>query len=78
MSAVMGCGLKFGELYKLAIYARTPALLVETVYAWIPLVISYFYVISYGVSALYMWKALKLIKEESLEPPKTGWTGGTW
>lgn len=78
MSAVMGCGLKFGELYKLAIYARTPALAVETVYAWIPLVINYFYVISYGVSAFYMWKALRLIKEESLEAPGNGWTGGAW
>ncbi|MCI9007700.1 MAG: DUF1189 domain-containing protein [Lachnospiraceae bacterium] len=76
IAAFMGCRLKFGEMYKLAVYARTPALTVECVYAWLPFVIHYFYIISYGISAVYMWKALQKIREAELEAPKTGWTGG--
>lgn len=76
-AAFTGCRLKFGELYKLAVYARTPALAAECIYAWLPFTIGYFYVISYGISAVYMWKALQRIREEELELPKqTGWTGG--
>lgn len=69
LSAVMGCGLRLGEIYKLSIYARTPALAAECVYSWLPFVISYFNVISYGLSAFYMWKALQYIKEEQLNAP---------
>lgn len=75
LSAVMGCGLRFGELYKLAIYARTPALAVECVYSWVPFTIPFFYVVDYGISAFYMWKGLQKIKEEALEPPQTHWNG---
>lgn len=75
ISALMGCRLKFGELYKLAIYARTPALLVEAVYAWVPFAIGYFYVINFGISAVYLWKAIQRIKEEEMQPPVSSWTG---
>lgn len=75
MSAITGCGLRFGEIYKLAIYASTPALVVECVYSWTPAVFSYFYLISYGISAFYMWKALQRIKEEELNAPGTGLGG---
>lgn len=75
MSAIMGCRLKFGELYKLAIYARTPALLVNAVYAWLPFAIPYFYVINYSISAFYLWKALKQIREEEMNLQKPSWTG---
>lgn len=74
-SAVMGCRLKFGDLYKLAIYARTPAMVVKTVYSWIPLVIPYFYIINFGISAFYMWKALQHIREENQNPMQSYWTG---
>lgn len=77
MAAITGCRLRFGELYKLAVYARTPALVLEIVYAWIPFSISYFYVINYGFSAIYMWKALQHIKKEELNLPGSGpaWPG---
>jgi len=75
MSALMGCRLRFGELYKLAIYTRTPALLVEAVYAWLPFTIPFFYIINYGISAVFLWKALKQIKEQEMEPPAPSWTG---
>ncbi len=75
ISAFMGCRLKFGELYKLAVYARTPAMIIKSVYSWIPVVIPYFYVINFGISAFYMWKAIQYIKEETQNPPQTYWTG---
>lgn len=78
MSAIMGCGLKFGEIYKLAIYARTPALAAESVYSWLPFVFRYFYVISYGLSAVYMWKALQYIKAEEMERPGISPGSGIW
>lgn len=71
LSAVMGCRLKFGELYKLAIYARTPAMIVKCIYSWIPIVIPYFYVINFGISAFYMWKAMQYIKEEMQKPQQS-------
>lgn len=75
LSAVTGCRLKFGELYKLAIYARTPAMVVKSVYSWVPIVIPYFYVINFGVSAFYMWKAMQHIKEEMQNSTQSYWTG---
>lgn len=75
LSAVMGSRLKFGELYKLAIYARTPAMVIKIIYSWIPIVIPYFYVISFGISAFYMWKAMQHIKEETQNPTPSYWTG---
>ncbi len=74
MSAVMGCGLKFGEIYKLAIYSRTPAFLVDSVYSWLPFTIGYFYVINYGISVFYLWKAFRYIREEEMGYPKNNWT----
>lgn len=75
ISAIMGCRLKFGELYKLAVYARTPAMILKCVYSWIPVVIPYFYVLNFGISAFYMWKAMQYIKEETQNPTQSYWTG---
>lgn len=63
MASFSGCRLKFGELYKLAIHARTPALAMKCICAWLSAV-PYLYVVSLGISGIYMWMAIRYIKEE--------------
>ncbi len=75
MTAIMGYRLRFSELYKLAIYARTPALVIKGIYDWVPVVIPYFSFINFGVSAFYMWKAIQYIKEETQNSSQSWWTG---
>ena len=64
MASFSGCRLKFGELYKLAVHTRTPALAVKCVCAWLPVAVPYLSVISFGISGIYMWTAIQYIKEE--------------
>lgn len=75
MGSFLGCRLSFDDLCKLAVHARTPAIFLRIIYVWVPFVIPYFFIINYGVSAVYMWYAMKSIKNSEQEPPKASWTG---
>lgn len=78
VNAILKGNLSFGELFKLAVHARTTPMLLKIVLAWIPIAIPYFFIINFGISVFYMWKAIQCIKSEeeqsmSAQPPY--WTG---
>lgn len=57
--------LPFAEHYKLAVHARTPAIFLKCVCAWIPMMIPFFYAVNFGLSAVYVWRALLYMKESA-------------
>lgn len=61
---VMRCRISFGDLYKLAIHAGTAALLLKMIYAFIPVIIPFFDLITLLVSAAYMKGALNALRAE--------------
>ncbi len=62
MASAMKYRISFGDLYKLAVHARTTPLLLQAAYMFAPLVIPFFEVITLLVSALYMKGALRQLK----------------
>lgn len=62
MASAMRYRISFGDLYKLAVHARTTPLLLQAAYMFAPLVIPFFEVITLLVSALYMKGALRQLK----------------
>ncbi len=66
-------GLSFGELYKLALHARTAPLLLKAVYNFLPFSIPFFFVINFGLSLFYMWKAFQNIELD--QQGNQGWQG---
>lgn len=69
MAACLGCRLKFGELYKLAVHARTPAMAAQCILAWVSVTVPYMYVINFGISGIFMWMAIQRIKDEDGSGP---------
>lgn len=57
--------LPFGSMFKLAVYAQTPVILLQTVQLFLPTVIPMFWIVSLMVVGLYLWQALKQFKPEA-------------
>lgn len=55
--------LSFGQIYKLAIYARTLPLLIKGILKLIGIGIPFFWVLNFGISAIYLCFALQKIKD---------------
>ncbi len=62
VASCMHCGLTFGQLYKLGIHARTTPLIIKAVLAYLPFGIPMYFVISVGISVLYLVEAIRHIK----------------
>lgn len=62
MTFMMRCRLPFGDLYKLAVHAGTASLLLKMIYAFIPVIIPFFDLITLLVSAAYMKGALDALR----------------
>lgn len=74
--AVWKCSLDFGDLFKLAVHARTVPMLIKMVLAWFPVWIPFYLVVNFGISAVYMWRAiLYLGKEQREQREKDSWMG---
>lgn len=58
----------FKNLYKLAIYAMTLPILVNTIIDLTGLSIPYFTLIYYGIALLYLWMAIKALKTDFTVP----------
>ena len=74
-ASVMRYRIRFGELYKLAVYTRTLPILLKMISVWIPFVLPFFFVLNFGLSIFYMWKVLILLKSQEQKPEQPVWTG---
>ncbi|MBI4386407.1 MAG: DUF1189 family protein [Elusimicrobia bacterium] len=52
-------GLPYKSLWRIAVYAQTPVVWLQTVVLFLPRHIPGFFLIAWGVAALYLWQALK-------------------
>ena len=68
--------ISFGGLYKMAIYTRTLPVLLKMVSAWVPVLLPVYMAANFAISAFYMWKALRVLKNQQMEE-RAGfdWTG---
>lgn len=74
-ASAMRYRIGFGELYKLAIYTRTLPIFLKMVSVWLPFILPFFFVLNFGLSILYIWKVLILLKSQDKKPDQTVWTG---
>lgn len=65
--------MRFDDLCKLAVHARTLPMLLKVICEWIPVMLPFFMVVNFGISAVYLWKAIRYLRETPSEPE--GWTG---
>ncbi|MFZ5966907.1 MAG: DUF1189 domain-containing protein [Bacillota bacterium] len=56
--------LEYGNIYKIGIYAITLPTIIKTVMGLVSIQIPFFFVIYYGIVVFYLWKVMKLIREE--------------
>lgn len=76
ISSIMKYSLSFGDLFKLAVHARTVPLLIMMVLAWIPVYVPFPFLVNFGISGVYMWKAILCMKRTQQEERQdTYWTG---
>lgn len=68
ISSVLGYRLDFAGLFKLAVHARTVPILIKAVLAWSPVWIPFPFVLNFGISAVYMWRAIGYMKRNSQKP----------
>lgn len=65
INAVLKTDLAFGQIFKLALYGRTlPLLFKGVVLRMLDITIPFFWVLNFGVTLLYMFLAMKRIKEQ--------------
>lgn len=69
VASCMKCQLTFGQLYVLAIHARTPALLLKAVLTFLPFTVPFFLFINFGISVCYLAGAICKMKEQKLKAP---------
>lgn len=76
IGSVLKYRLDFSDLFKLAVHARTVPILIKTVLAWSPVWIPFSFVLNFGISAVYMWKAIAYMKRNHQKPEEQSfWTG---
>lgn len=76
IGSILKYRLDFSDLFKLAVHARTAPILIKAVLAWSPVWIPFSLVLNFGISAVYMWKAISDIKRNHQGPAEQSyWTG---
>lgn len=61
--------LTFGQLYLLAIYARTLPILIKAIASFLPFSIPMFLFINFGLSVLYIVLAIQKMRDQELKAP---------
>lgn len=69
VASCMKYQLTFGQLYILAVYSKTLPLVIKALVWFLPFGIPFFWLISLGISLLYMSRAIGRLKEQQLEKP---------
>lgn len=59
--------IRFGNLYKLSIYCLTSSILINTLINLTGITIPFFSLIYYGIALVYLWKAIKILKNQELD-----------
>lgn len=67
MSGTLNCDISFEDMYKLAVYARTGPVFLKAVLSYFITIPGFFFV-NFGISAFYLWRVMKLLKEERQNP----------
>lgn len=67
VASCMHSKLTFGQLYKLGIYSRTTPLLIKAVFSFLPVGIPFYFIISTGISLMYLAGAIRRMEEPDLE-----------
>ena len=76
IGSVMKYSLSFGDLYKLAVHARTVPMLIMMALAWLPLYVPFPFLINFGISAVYLWRALLCMKRAQQEERQNAYWNG--
>lgn len=75
LGSVIGSMQKYrldsASLFKLAVHARTVPMLIKVLLSLSPVWIPFPFVLNFGISAVYMWKAIAYIKRNHQEPEET-------
>lgn len=75
LGSVLGSVLKYrldsASLLKLAVHARTVPILIKVLLSLSPVWVPFPFVLNFGISAVYMWKAIGHIKLNHQEPEET-------
>lgn len=71
LGAVIGSILKyrldFSGLFKMAVHARTLPILMKALLSWCPVWIPFPFVVNFGISAVYLWRAIAYMKQNAQE-----------
>jgi len=67
MVKIMHMGLDYGAVFKLSVYTRAIPVLLRLLVGILPFSIPFFWVVDFGISAVYAYMALKAIRDA--EPP---------
>lgn len=59
ISGVLAAGLEYPDLFKLAVYAQTPVILLQALQLFLPKPIPFFWVIGFLVASVWLWQAVK-------------------
>lgn len=76
IGSILKYRLNFGDLFKLAVHARTVPILLKAVLAWSPVWIPFPAVLNFGISAVYMWKVISCMKRTHQEPTEQSFRTG--
>lgn len=67
VASCMGMHLTFGQIYLLAVYARTLPLLIKGLLSFLPFGISFFWIFNFGLSLFYLSRAFYAIKVDTAQ-----------
>ena len=67
IAKVLKHNISFGNLYKLSIYCLTSSMLLNTLVDLTGLTIPFFSLIYYGIALVYLWKVMKILKNDEIE-----------
>ena len=68
IAGILRFRMRFDDLCKLAVHARTLPILLKVICEWLPVMLPLFMVVNFGISAVYLWKAIGYLKGTSETP----------
>jgi len=72
MNSFLGSGLRYGELYRTAVYAQTPAVALQAIALFLPKPVPLFPLLLLVVVTAYLWQALRQTKGAAPDHPGAG------
>lgn len=66
LASILKFRMGFGDLFKLAVHGRTAPILLMMLLNFFGLAVPFATLFSFGLSSVYMWKAIRYIKEQNI------------